>query len=66
MDEIDRTRLAGAGYAAVKQANLPPVRSGDWLLRFAASSLYQLGSGLQAAAGQLHEIETESAAFADD
>jgi hypothetical protein len=66
MDEIDRTRLAGAGYATVKQAKLPPVRSGDWLLRFAASSLYQLGSGLQAAASQLQDIGTESAAFADD
>ena len=51
-----------AGAASRQAASHTPVRSGQWLLRFAASSLNQLAWACEAAARQLENAESESVA----
>ena len=55
-----------AAAASQQAASHTPVRSGQWLLRFAASSLNQLGRACEAAARQLETAGSESVASMGD
>jgi hypothetical protein len=56
------TEMAAPSNAAART----PVRSGRWLLRFAASSLNQLGRACETAASQLESLGSDTIASAAD
>jgi hypothetical protein len=58
---IDRLQPAPSPAAAA-EANATAVRSGHWLIRFAASALNDAASALQSAAGQLERLDATTSA----